>query len=81
MKRDEEERFQELMKERLRLFGEQCNKEQDLWLVIEPEFLENFHDIIKRLQQPTVELVSTYELWITFMKLRLDRILRAEIES
>ncbi|KAI5068925.1 hypothetical protein GOP47_0015226 [Adiantum capillus-veneris] len=77
---DEEEHFQELMRERLRLFGER-NKEQDFWLVIEPQFLEKFPDITKRLKRPAVALVSTDELWITFMKLRLDRVLRGEIEA
>jgi hypothetical protein len=62
---DEEEHFQELMRERLRLFGER-NREQDFWLAIEPEFLEQFPDICKRLKRPAVALVSTDELWITY---------------
>eukprot|EP00250_Pteridium_aquilinum_P034714 c7992_g1_i1 orf=169-831(+) len=77
---DDEEHFQELMRERLRNFEER-NREQDFWLVIEPKFLDNFPDITKRLKRPAVALVSTDELWITFMKLRLDRVLRGEIEA
>lgn len=77
---DEEEHFQELMRERLRNFEER-KREQDFWLLIEPKFLENFPDITKRLRRPAVALVSTDELWITFMKLRLDRVLRGEIEA
>lgn len=77
---DEEEHFQELMKERLRNFGER-NRQQDFWLAIEPVFLDNFPDITNRLKRPAVALVSTDELWITFMKLRLDRVLRGEIEA
>lgn len=77
---DEEEHFQELMNERLRLFGER-NREQDFWIVIEPKFLENFPDMTRRLNRPAVALVSTDYLWITFMKLRLDRVLRGEIEA
>ncbi|MCO5582867.1 hypothetical protein L7F22_036768 [Adiantum nelumboides] len=77
---DEEEHFQELMRERLRNFEER-NREQDFWLVIEPQFLDRFPDITKRLRRPAVALVSTDELWITFMKLRLDRVLRGEIEA
>ncbi|KAH7290534.1 hypothetical protein KP509_30G052300 [Ceratopteris richardii] len=77
---DEEEHFQELMRERLRLFAER-NREQDFWLVIEPQFLDKFPDITKRLRRPAVALVSTDELWITFMKLRLDRVLKGEFEA
>ncbi|MCO5557217.1 hypothetical protein L7F22_010777 [Adiantum nelumboides] len=55
---DGEEHFQELMTERLRLFGER-SKEQGFWLVIEPQFLEKFLDITKQLKRPAVDLVST----------------------
>ncbi|KAL5170620.1 hypothetical protein HKD37_11G032288 [Glycine soja] len=71
---DEEEHFQEQLFERLRLFGER-NQEQDFWLVIEPKFLDKFSNITKRLKRPAVALVSTNGPWITFMKLRLDRVL------
>ncbi|XP_010534207.1 PREDICTED: uncharacterized protein LOC104809827 [Tarenaya hassleriana] len=71
---DEEEHFQELMFERLRNYGER-SKEQDFWLVIEPKFLDNFPNLTKRLARPAVALVSTNAPWITFMKLRLDRVL------
>ncbi|XP_021278282.1 uncharacterized protein LOC110412140 [Herrania umbratica] len=77
---DEEEHFQELLFERLRNYGER-NKEQDFWLVIEPKFLEKFHDITKRLRRPAVALVSTNGPWITFMKLRLDRVLSDSYEA
>ncbi|XP_010681010.2 uncharacterized protein LOC104896030 [Beta vulgaris subsp. vulgaris] len=77
---DEEEHFQEQMFERLRYFGEQ-NKEQDFWLVIEPKFLEKFPNITKRLKRPAVALVSTNGTWITFMKLRLDRVLAESYEA
>ncbi|CAO2828274.1 unnamed protein product [Amaranthus hypochondriacus] len=77
---DEEEHFKELMNERLRLFGER-NKEQDFWLVIEPKFLDKFPNITKRLKRPAVALVSTNGPWITFMKLRLDRVLAESYEA
>ncbi|GFY99474.1 hypothetical protein Acr_13g0008740 [Actinidia rufa] len=77
---DEEEHFQELMFERLRLFGER-NKEQDFWLVIEPKFLNKFPKITGRLKRPAVALVSTNGTWITFMKLRLDRVLSESYEA
>ncbi|KAH6814457.1 YCF54 [Perilla frutescens var. frutescens] len=77
---DEEEHFQELMGERLRLYGER-NKEQDFWLVIEPKFLDKFPNITDRLKRPAVALVSTNGPWITFMKLRLDRVLQESFEA
>ncbi|XP_048127446.1 uncharacterized protein LOC115755118 isoform X2 [Rhodamnia argentea] len=77
---DEEEHFQELLFERLRNYGER-NKEQDFWLVIEPKFLDNFPNITKRLRRPAVALVSTNATWITFMKLRLDRVLADSYEA
>nr|ACU23535.1 unknown [Glycine max] len=77
---DEEEHFQEQLFERLRLFGER-NQEQDFWLVIEPKFLDKFPNITKRLKRPAVALVSTNGPWITFMKLRLDRVLSDSFEA
>ncbi|XP_039128503.1 uncharacterized protein LOC120264744 [Dioscorea cayenensis subsp. rotundata] len=77
---DEEEHFKELLFERLRLFGER-DKEQDFWLVIEPKFLDKFPNITKRLNRPAVALVSTNGPWITFMKLRLDRVLADNFDA
>lgn len=77
---DEEEHFKELLSERLRLYEER-NKEQDFWLVIEPKFLDKFPNITKRLKRPAVALVSTNGPWITFMKLRLDRVLSESYEA
>ncbi|CAL5353308.1 unnamed protein product [Camellia sinensis] len=77
---DEEEHFQEQLSERLRYYGER-DKEQDFWLVIEPKFLDKFPNITKRLKRPAVALVSTNGPWITFMKLRLDRVLTESYEA
>ncbi|KAJ9145787.1 hypothetical protein P3X46_028126 [Hevea brasiliensis] len=77
---DEEEHFKELLFERLRNYGER-NKELDFWLVIEPKFLDKFPNINKRLKRPAVALVSTNGPWITFMKLRLDRVLSDSYEA
>jgi len=76
----EEEHFVELMKERLRYYGEQ-NRELDFWIVYEPEFLNDFPDLTKKLGRPAVALVSRDPTWITFMKLRLDRVLKGEFEA
>ncbi|GMH05930.1 hypothetical protein Nepgr_007770 [Nepenthes gracilis] len=77
---DEEEHFKELLFERLRNYGER-NKKLDFWLVIEPKFLNKFPDMAKRLRRPAVALVSTNGPWITFMKLRLDRVLSESYEA
>ncbi|KNA22071.1 hypothetical protein SOVF_037420 [Spinacia oleracea] len=77
---DEEEHFKELMEERLRMFGER-KMEQDFWLVIEPKFLDKFPNVTKRLKRPAVALVSTNGPWITYMKLRLDRVLAESYEA
>ncbi|XP_074308475.1 protein YCF54, chloroplastic [Silene latifolia] len=77
---DEEEHFKELMFERLRLFQER-KMEQDFWLVVEPKFLDKFPNITKRLKRPAVALVSTNRPWITYMKLRLDRVLLESYEA
>ncbi|TQE04622.1 hypothetical protein C1H46_009815 [Malus baccata] len=77
---DDEEHFQEQLCERLRYYGEK-SKEQDFWLVIEPKFLDKFPNITKRLGRPAVALVSTNGPWITFMKLRLDRVLAESFEA
>ncbi|EPS66150.1 hypothetical protein M569_08628, partial [Genlisea aurea] len=77
---DEEEHFKEVMGERLRNYVER-KKEQDFWLVIEPKFLNDFPAITKRLGRPAVALVSTNAPWITYMKLRLDRVLEGSFEA
>eukprot|EP00262_Sarcandra_glabra_P021117 TRINITY_DN8731_c0_g1_i1.p1 TRINITY_DN8731_c0_g1~~TRINITY_DN8731_c0_g1_i1.p1 ORF type:complete len:222 (+),score=27.93 TRINITY_DN8731_c0_g1_i1:91-756(+) len=77
---DEEEHFQEQLFEKLRNYRER-NKEQDFWLVIEPKFLDKFPNITKRLKRPAVALVSKNPTWITFMKLRLDRVLSESFEA
>ncbi|XP_059297815.1 uncharacterized protein LOC132050540 [Lycium ferocissimum] len=77
---DEEEHFQEQLFERRRLYEER-NKETDFWLIVEPKFLDKFPNITKRLKRPAVALVSTNGPWITFMKLRLDRVLQESYEA
>ncbi|CAI5945292.1 unnamed protein product [Closterium sp. NIES-64] len=77
---DEEEHFQEQLKERLRWLEEK-GTEQNFWLVFEPKFLDEFPEIAKRVKRPAVALVSTDATWITFMKLRLDRVLKGEFEA
>jgi len=77
---DEEEHFQEQLAEKLRNYAER-DKERDFWLVIEPKFLDSFPNITKRLKRPAAALVSTDGNWITFMKLRLDRVLQDQFDA
>ncbi|XP_062208885.1 uncharacterized protein LOC133910540 [Phragmites australis] len=77
---DEEEHFQEQLAEKLRNYAER-NKDRDFWLVVEPKFLDRFPNINKRLKRPAAALVSTDGNWITFMKLRLDRVLADQFDA
>jgi len=61
---DEEEHFQEQLKERKRWLEEQ-GRPVDFWLLYEPKFLDSFPDVTKRLSRPAVALVSTDSTWIT----------------
>ncbi|CAI5513863.1 unnamed protein product [Closterium sp. Naga37s-1] len=61
---DEEEHFQEQLKERLRWLHEQ-GRPQDFWLVYEPEFLASFPEIANRVNRPAVALVTTDAVWMT----------------
>lgn len=72
------EAFPEQLRERRRLFGDK-GKALDFFLVCEPEWLDSsFPTEAKKVKRPAVALVSTDATWITFMKLRLDRVLRLD---
>ncbi|KAK9829728.1 hypothetical protein WJX72_007542 [[Myrmecia] bisecta] len=73
------ESFAEQLRERRRYFGEQ-NREPDFYLVPNPAWLDDkFPDKAKQVRRPSAALVSTDKVWITFMKLRLDRVLKLEL--
>lgn len=72
------EAFPEQLRERRRLFSDK-GKPLDFFLVCEPEWLDaKFPAEAKKVQRPSVALISTDATWITFMKLRLDRVLRVD---
>ncbi|XP_031498122.1 uncharacterized protein LOC116262769 [Nymphaea colorata] len=77
---DEEEHFKEVLFERLRHLNER-KKEHDFWLVVEPKFLDKFPSLTNRLLRPAVALVSTDPGWISFVRLKLDRVLSSEYEA
>lgn len=69
----------EQLRERTRFFEEQ-NREVDFYLVPEPVWLdEKFPEKAKLIGRPCIALVSTDKVWITFMKLRLDQVLRFDL--
>lgn len=73
------EAFPEQLRERLRLFGEK-SRPRDFFLVSQPTWLDaKAGAAAPRVRRPAVALVSTDEVWIKFMKLRLDRVLEVEL--
>eukprot|EP00873_Tetraselmis_striata_P041350 jgi/Tetstr1/461614/TSEL_006714.t1 len=74
------EAFAEQLRERVRFFGEQ-DREIDFFFVPEPAWLEQKVEGAKRIRRPAVALVSTDHVWMAFMKLRLDRVLKADLKG
>lgn len=73
------EAMAEQLRERIRLFSEK-SREVDFWLVPEPVWLDKrFPEKAKAVKRPCVALVSTDKTWMTFMKLRLDRVLVCDL--
>ena len=73
------EAFPEQLRERLRLFKEK-GRAPDFFLVSQPAWLDaKLGADAQRVRRPAVALVSTDEVWILFMKLRLDRVLNVEL--
>lgn len=64
----------------LKRYYEENGRQLDFFFVSEPAWLANFPEA-KAVKRPAVALVSTDKQWITFMKLRLDRVLKLEIGS
>lgn len=62
----------------LKRYYEECGREQDFFFVCEPEWLNQFPEA-KSVKRPAVALISTDKQWITFMKLRLDRVLKLDL--
>lgn len=62
------------------VYVQETGREIDFWLVPEPKWLDGkYPEQAKKVGRPCVALVSTDEMWITFMKLRLDRVLRIDL--
>ena len=78
----EEEPLEEVLRERLRHYGEQ-GKTVDFWLVRRPAFLESpeLAAVAGAVPRPAAAVVSTDETFITFLKLRLEFVARGSFEA
>uniref|UniRef100_A0A7S0N3W3 Uncharacterized protein n=1 Tax=Pyramimonas obovata TaxID=1411642 RepID=A0A7S0N3W3_9CHLO len=78
---DEEEHLAELLRERRRMFTEK-EREVDFFIVPEPAWVDALPaDVKSRLGRPAAAIVSTDLTWITFMKLRLDKVYKGEMDA
>ncbi|MBF2067676.1 MAG: DUF2488 family protein [Calothrix sp. C42_A2020_038] len=78
----EEEPFEEVLKERTRYYHEN-EKEIDFWLVKQPAFLESpeFSSIKAKCPQPSAAVISTNPQFITWLKLRLEYVIKGEFQA
>ena len=78
----EEEPLEEVLKERTRNYKDN-NKEIDFWLVKQPAFLEaaEFATVKAECPQPAAALVSTNPQFITWLKLRLEYVVKGEFQA
>jgi len=77
-----EEPLEEVLRERSRHYQE-AGKPIDFWLVRRPAFLESAEMAaqVEAVPRPAAAVVSTDETFITFMKLRLEFVLRGQFEA
>ncbi|MEM9542236.1 MAG: MgPME-cyclase complex family protein [Cyanobacteria bacterium P01_E01_bin.42] len=78
----EEEPFMEVLEERTRHYQER-NKETDFWLVKQPAFLEapEMAENKAKCPQPSVAVISTDPQFATWLKLRLEYVLKGEFQA
>ena len=77
-----EEPLEEVLRERVRDYSEK-GKEIDFWLVKQPAFLNapEFKDQASAIPQPAAAVISTDAVFIDFMKLRLEYVLKGSFEA
>lgn len=78
----DDENLHEVLKERERDYREK-NKPIDFWFIRQPAFLEapEFKEIKAKCPQPAAAVVSLNEQWITFLKLRLEYVIKGQFEA
>lgn len=76
------ENLHEVLEERERDYKEK-NREKDFWFIKQPAFLEapEFKEIKAKCPQPAAAIVSLNELWITFLKLRLEYVITGKFDA
>ena len=77
-----EEPLEEVLRERRRHYGE-TGKPIDFWLVDRPAFLDRpeLAPQLANLPRPAAAIVSTDPRFITFLKLRLEFVVRGQFEA
>lgn len=78
----EEEPLEEVLKERTRDYHEK-EKEIDFWLVEQPGFLTapEMAEIKAKCPQPAAAIISTNPQFITWLKLRLEYVIKGEFQA
>jgi len=78
----EEEPLEEVLRERVRHYGE-TGRAIDFWLVRRPAFLDipALASAAAAVPRPAAAVISTDESFITFLKLRLEFVLRGQFEA
>jgi hypothetical protein len=74
------EHFPEVLRERRRFFLEN-NAPVNFFIVANPAWLDSLPEVAKQVRQPAVALVSPDAQWITYCKLRMDRVLKGELQG
>jgi len=75
----EEEPLEEVLRERSQYYS-RTNKSIDFWLLPEPKFLESeaFEPMKSKLSSPSLAIVSTNKIFITWLKLRCHNVLSGQ---
>ena len=78
----QEEPLEEVLRERVRDYSEK-GKEIDFWLVKQPAFLKTpeFKEQASGIPQPAAAVISTDAVFIDFMKLCLEYVLKGSFEA
>ena len=78
----EEEPLDEVLRERRRDYEEKV-KEMDFWLVKNPAFLEapEMAENKAKCPQPAAAIISTNPQFITWLKLRLEYVIKGEFQA
>jgi hypothetical protein len=74
------EHLPEVLRERRRFFRE-SKAAVNFFVVPNPAWLPALPEVAKRVRTPAVAIVSPDASWIAYVKLRMDRVLKGELEG